>query len=261
MQFNMLVQWLRYAMAILFFLQQLSSTSSASPLLRHEVEEVHQKATLHTPQDQTVAITGINTFGVQPRLEIRQLQQNTDQWNIFLLGMLRFQQTNQTDQISYYQIAGIHGRPYTAWDGVPPAPGVQGPGYCNHLLNLFLAWHRAYLALFEQTLYQHIVEAVNEFPAGSQRQQYAAAALSWRFPYWDWAAPPADGESVYPASMQSPTINVTTPNGTAIIHNPLYSYQFHPVSQNDFYFNPVSCHIQAYGHLQHAKHESVRNVE
>ena len=181
----MLSHWLRHAIVVSVLLQQLSITTFASPLLRHEVEEVHsnQEATLHTRQDQTVAITCINTFGVQPRLEIRQLQQNTDQWNIFLLGMLRFQQTNQTDQISYYQIAGIHGRPYTAWDGVPPAPGVQGPGYCNHLLNLFLAWHRAYLALFEQILYQHIVEAVNEFPAGSQRQQYAAAALSWRFPY------------------------------------------------------------------------------
>ena len=244
LQSNMLSQWLRYAMAMFLLLEQLSTTTFALPLLRHEVEEVqsNQEATMRTRQDQTVAITGINTFGVQPRLEIRQLQQNIDQWNIFLLGMLRFQQTDQSDQISYYQIAGIHGRPYTAWDGVPPAPGVQGPGYCNHLLNLFLAWHRAYLALFEQTLYQHIVETVNEFPAGAQRQRYAAAALSWRFPYWDWAAPPADGESVYPASMQSPTINVTTPNGTAMIHNPLYSYKFHPVSQEDFYFNPVRCY-------------------
>ena len=169
-----------------------------------------------------------------------QLELTTDQWNIFLLGLHRFQQTDQSDLISYYQIAGIHGRPYVAWDNVPAAEGVDGPGYCTHLLNLFLTWHRAYLALFEQTLYKHIVDVVNEFPAGSQRQRYASAALSWRFPYWDWAAPPPSGQSVYPASLLSPTIKVTMPNGTTIIPNPLYSYQFHPVSKKDFYFNPVS---------------------
>jgi tyrosinase len=227
---------------MVLFLQQLDITALASPLLRHEVEDVQsiEEPALQRRQDQTVTITGINTFGVQPRLEIRQLEQNTDQWNIFLLGMQRFQKTNQSDLISYYQIAGIHGRPYQPWDGVPSAPGVEGPGYCAHVSNLFLAWHRPYLALFEQTLYQHIVAVVNEFPAGAQRQRYASAALSWRFPYWDWAALPTDGGSAYPASMQSPTINVTTPNGTATIHNPLYSYKFHPVSQQDFYFNPVS---------------------
>jgi tyrosinase len=79
---------------------------SASPLLKHEVEGVRSagQSTLQRRQDQTVAITGINTFGVQPRLEIRQLQQNADQWNIFLLGMRRFQQTNQSDLTSYYQV-------------------------------------------------------------------------------------------------------------------------------------------------------------
>lgn len=234
-------QWLRPTLLAVLLFEQCIIGTVASPLLRHEVEEVQlpEDSTLRRRQDQTVAITGINTFGVQPRLEIRQLQQDADQWNIFLLGLDRFQKSDQSDLVSYYQIAGIHGRPYTAWDGVPSAPGVQGPGYCNHLLNLFLPWHRAYLALFEQTLYRHIVAAVNEFPAGSQRQRYASAALSWRFPYWDWAAPPEDGEGVYPDSMQSPTVNVTTPNGTATIHNPLFSYQFHPVSPDDFYFNPV----------------------
>ena len=71
------------------------------------------------------------------------------------------------------------------------------------------------------------------------RQRYAAAALSWRAPYWDWAAMPPEGESVYPASVTVPTVTVIMPNGTEEIPNPLSSYRFHPVRPNDFYFNPV----------------------
>jgi len=92
----------------------------------------------------------------------------------------------------------------------------------------------------QQVLYQHIIDAVNDFPAGSVRQRYAAAALSWRAPYWDWAAPPPEGESVYPTSLSTPQVTVTMPNGTITIPNPLYSYDFHPVSRQDFYFAPVS---------------------
>ncbi|KAK5168744.1 uncharacterized protein LTR77_006053 [Saxophila tyrrhenica] len=211
-------------------------------LWRHEVDEASMPRISNPErrQEPTVAITGIQTYGVQSRLEIRQLEAKTDQWNLFLLGLRRCQQTDQSDLTSYYQIAGIHGRPYIAWDGVPSADGHSSPGYCAHVSNVFLAWHRPYLALFEQTLYQHMIDAVNEFPAGAVRQRYASAALTWRFPYWDWAATPSDGQSVYPASLQSPTVNVTMPNGTAIIPNPLYSYQFHPVSASDFYFNPFA---------------------
>ncbi|KAK3069943.1 hypothetical protein LTR53_011321 [Teratosphaeriaceae sp. CCFEE 6253] len=196
--------------------------------------------TLGRRQDPVTVVTGIRAFGVQPRLEIRQLQQNVDQWNIYLLGLAKLQATNQSDKLSYYQIAGIHGRPYTSWDGVGPAPGVKYPGYCAHVSSVFMPWHRPYLALFEQTLYQHIVAAVNEFPAGATRQRYAAAALSWRLPYWDWAATPPAGQSVYPDSVTSPNVTVSTPNGTASIANPLYSYTFHPVSHSDFYFDPFA---------------------
>ena len=235
-------QWLTSNVVLALLLLHLANFTLASPLLKHEVEAVAtaQNLDLKRQQNPTIAITGINAFGVQPRLEIRQLEANTDQWNIFLFGLRRFQHTDQSDMTSYYQIAGIHGRPYMAWNDVQAAEGVESPGYCTHLLSLFLAWHRAYLALFEQTLYQHIVDAVNEFPAGSERQRYASAALSWRFPYWDWAAAPPSGQGVYPASVQSPTINVTMPNGTTTVRNPLYSYRFHPVSVDDFYFDPVS---------------------
>ena len=213
----------------------------ASPLPRHEVEDIIDPSVnrLARRQNPTVVVKGME-FGTQPRLEIRQLQQNADQWNIFLLGMARFQQTDQSNMTSYYQIAGIHGRPYIPWDDVPAANGVNSPGYCMHVLNLFLAWHRPYLAMFERTLYQHIIDAVNSFPAGAQRQRYARAAISWRFPYWDWAMTPPAGQGTFPTSLQSPTVNVIMPNGSSTIPNPLYSYRFHPVSVKDFYFDPVS---------------------
>lgn len=238
MHYVRISQQMRLALLIL----QCAAIAIASPLLRHEVNNAAtgpSGADLQRRQSETVIVTGIKTFGIQPRLEIRQLQKNADQWNIFLLGMKRFQETDQSDMNSYYQIAGIHGRPYVPWDDSSPKPGLNSPGYCMHVLNLFLAWHRAYLALFEQTLYQHIIDAVNDFPAGTQRQRYATAALSWRFPYWDWAAAPSDGRGTYPVSLKTPTINVTMPNGTAEIPNPLFSYRFHPVSQDDFYFDPV----------------------
>ena len=237
----MAFHWSARNMFTIVLLQCFIFYAVASLLLNHEVEELPRRygPEMQRRQNPTVAVTGANAFGVQPRLEIRQLEANTDQWNIFLLGLRRFQQTDQSDMQSYYQIAGIHGRPYVPWDDVPAAEGISSPGYCMHLLNLFLVWHRAYIALFEQTLYKHIVDAVNEFPA-SQRQRYASAVLSWRFPYWDWAVPSPSGQSAFPTSLSSSTISVTMPNGTATIPNPLYSYHFHPVTQKDFYYNPVS---------------------
>ena len=40
------------------------------------------------------------------RLEIRELQKNADQWNLYLLGLERFQSTEQDEMLSWYQIAG-----------------------------------------------------------------------------------------------------------------------------------------------------------
>jgi tyrosinase len=46
-------------------------------------------------------------------------------------------------------LAGIHGLPMVAWDGVQGNSAASNPGYCTHVSNLFLPWHRPYLALFE----------------------------------------------------------------------------------------------------------------
>lgn len=86
-----------------------------------------------------------------PRLEIRSLRQNEDQWNLYLLGMERFQSKGHGDTLGYYQIAGVHGRPFTTWNRFP-TPLVNNAGFCPHGSTLFGSWHRPYLAVFEVCL-------------------------------------------------------------------------------------------------------------
>ncbi|KAJ6261611.1 Tyrosinase [Drechslerella dactyloides] len=156
---------------------------------------------------------------VPVRKEIRELIRNGPEFNLFLLALQRFQQQPQTSETSYYGIAGIHGRPYKAWGNV--FGGNNGMGYCTHSDLLFLSWHRPYLALYEQLIWQHASNIVNEFPA-DRRGPYAAVLPTLRIPYWDWASdatlPPQVGEW--------PQIQVDTPRGRQTINNPLYSYQF-----------------------------------
>ena len=56
---------------------------------------------------QYYAITGVKVGGVQPRLEIRDLQKQPEQWNLFLLALARFQAADQNNRESFYQIAGM----------------------------------------------------------------------------------------------------------------------------------------------------------
>lgn len=160
---------------------------------------------------------------IPQRLEIRQLQKNNAQWNLYLLALNRFQQMNQTDVRSYYQLSGIHGRPFTPWDGVPL---VQNMGYCSHTSNLFATWHRPYVLAFEQVLYG-IVQEVARSIQNDTNGEYQTAASTFRHPYWDWAALSTDGSAVLPLPISgSAYIVVELPNGTLTINNPLFRYTF-----------------------------------
>ena len=189
-------------------------------------------------------VTGVSTSitpdGTVPnRIEIRELQKSNVPWNLYLLALRRFQDMDQSDMMSYYQISGIHGRPYTQWDNVPFAEGVQG-GYCTHSSPLFPVWHRPYLALYEKQMAAMALEVANTF-SGSEKDQYLAAAATFRIPYWDWAAPAAPGEHVLPSSISgTPWIMMSFENGTEVISNPLYQYQFHSLSKEEMVYEPVS---------------------
>lgn len=148
--------------------------------------------------------------------------------------------TNENDPMSYYQIAGIHGRPYKAWNNVVGKAGLNA-GYCTHSSILFMTWHRPYLALYEQALCSHVTNVANQF-TGSLKSQFVQAAQTFRMPYWDWASPPT-GPNNLPNILTQSTVQVTGTNGQVqTITNPLASYRFNPInpSAGDFPGTPWS---------------------
>lgn len=183
-----------------------------------------------------------------PRLEIRKLRENNAQWNLYLLGLNEFYYAKQqTEKTSYYQVAGIHGRPFTAWDNVPFGNGLGG-GYCPHSSTLFPTWHRPYLALYEQTLYDIIQDVAKTFNSA----EYTQAAQTFRVPYWDWAADVPKGKHVLPDTISGSAYIVltvpkgTSPTGTKTISNPLFRYHFKPLNSNDLPDTPVSSEFPEY---------------
>ncbi|PMD13322.1 Di-copper centre-containing protein [Hyaloscypha hepaticicola] len=192
-------------------------------------------------------VTGVQTSrGPTPlRLEVRQLEQDPTLWTLYILGLDMLQYTNQTEMLSWYQITGIHGRPFTPFDNVQPVPGNGNNGYCTHVSILFPAWHRPYLAFYEQILYNLIQQIAQLYPAGAVRNQYVAAAANFRIPYWDWAAIPPAGQSVFPSSVGgSPSVVVDGPVGNQTIANPLWSYQFKPLVPSDLPDKPFNQYQQ-----------------
>ncbi|KAJ8128213.1 hypothetical protein O1611_g5423 [Lasiodiplodia mahajangana] len=168
----------------------------------------------------------------QPRLEIRDLEQDDDQWNLYILALSWMQYTSQDSPFSWYQIAGIHGAPGLTWGNVAPLPGNDNIGYCHHVSILFPTWHRPYLVLYEYI-------ASLWPPEDLDRVQ--KAAKKFRMPYWDWAITPPAGESVLPLSIGgSSTMNVSGPNGIQSISNPLFSFSFRPFNGSIFPDSPYN---------------------
>ncbi|KAG0642710.1 hypothetical protein HOY80DRAFT_881126 [Tuber brumale] len=188
---------------------------------------------------QYVSIEGIRegrSLPVVPlRQEIRTLQlNNPDMFNLYILGLQYMQSRPKTDKLSWFQVAGIHGRPYTAWDNVL---GIGNEaGYCTHSSILFPTWHRPYLALYEQALLSSIKLALMEFPAGPIKSKFTQLIPSFRMPYWDWAMNSAVPDIV----LKDETIEIETAKGRQRVRNPLYCYSFTSIDETEFpesYFN------------------------
>lgn len=72
-------------------------------------------------------------------------------------------EVDQAEVASAFQIGGIHGRPYTEWDGSGGDKPVSDKweGYCTHGSVLFPVWHRPYVAVYEVSAYlRHLLSCV-----------------------------------------------------------------------------------------------------
>ncbi|KAG5815232.1 hypothetical protein H9Q74_002925 [Fusarium xylarioides] len=146
--------------------------------------------------------------GLPVRKEISSLANSENpkerkQWTLFVLALERFKSIPVDDKLSYFQIAGIHGYPEVAWDGAPePKHGPDKKtkqagdqpfgGYCNHNSLNFPAWHRPYMLLFEQRIWENMKLIINDWTSEyrlpiSEADEWFTAAKHWRMPYWDWA--------------------------------------------------------------------------
>ncbi|EPS42856.1 hypothetical protein H072_3102 [Dactylellina haptotyla CBS 200.50] len=192
----------------------------------------HPKSLL--PRQQVLTVTGIRDGVAQGRVpvrkEIREMMNNTVEFELFLLALQRFYSQPQSSDTSYYGISGIHGRPYKAWNGVANGRGASpNTGYCTHGDILFLPWHRPYLAIYEQLIWDNAREVVNSFPdSDSRKASFRTALPGLRIPYWDWAA----DASIPVQVREMKNIEVANPRGgRQNIANPLYSYKFTDLSE------------------------------
>src|SRR5438094_206541 len=122
---------------------------------------------------------------VYPRLEILEFFGNPTyalQFDLLIQGYQALQERSYEDMRSFYQISGIHGLPYTAYDGVTgERPYMSSEfklgrwgGYCHHRDILFPTWHRGYILLIENQLINEAKEIANKYPA-QQKKKYVKA--------------------------------------------------------------------------------------
>ncbi|KAK6542056.1 hypothetical protein TWF694_007828 [Orbilia ellipsospora] len=173
---------------------------------------------------------GVTQGSVPVRKDLRELIKNPVEFELFLLALQRFYSQPQASDSSYYGISGIHGRPFKPWNGVNNVQGAEfNTGYCTHGDILFLPWHRPYLAIYEQLIWDNAREVVNSFPNNDPRKASFQAVLpGLRIPYWDWAT----DSSIPSQVLDMKTIQVANPRGgRQDIANPLYSYKFQSLSE------------------------------
>jgi len=152
--------------------------------------------------------------------------------DLFLLALQRMYSLNKGNPNSYWEISGIHGRPYQGWNN-EAATGNPNSGYCTHGSTLFPTWHRPYLAYIEQVIWNN-AEAIVKTVTGSaaRKQQWNDALQVLRIPYWDWAT----NNGRLPSVLQSPTwVFRSLPNGQVNVRgaNPLFQATLKSGTYND----------------------------
>ncbi|UNI17886.1 Tyrosinase [Purpureocillium takamizusanense] len=144
------------------------------------------------------------------------------QWDLYIQALLEMQKADYTDTLSYFQIEGIHGRPFIEWNATGRRTTDGWAGYCPHGELLFLSWHRPYVVLFEQVLVLQARKIASTYPP-RVRDDYMQAADELRAPFWDWAA-----DATVPSVTVPAKITVNIPNGQEVrqseIDNPLFTF-------------------------------------
>ncbi|KAM3503244.1 hypothetical protein MY10362_004325 [Beauveria mimosiformis] len=146
------------------------------------------------------------------------------QWHLYLQALRAMYDRDSKDPESFFQIAGIHGRPFTEYNNAGKMNTNGWRGYSTHGEILFIIWHRPFVALFEQTLVKEAKILAAQYP-DNLRPIYQRAAEDLRAPYWDWALEPWLPSVVLPETIE---VKAATKTGTVAkkIDNPLYTYRF-----------------------------------
>ncbi|KAJ4347797.1 uncharacterized protein N0V89_009167 [Didymosphaeria variabile] len=177
-------------------------------------------------------ITGIKdgrgaNDAVPVRRELKEWTESKDpkdrsQVILFILALKRFQAVPPESRDSYFQIAGIHGMPYTNWDEPSLTLDEAGQkGYCVHANALFPPFHRPYLLLYEQRIHEIMVKEIIPEQPKHRQAEWTELANTWRLPHWDWAKNPQ-----VPSLLCWPTVTLTLGNDQPLkIKNPLYSFR------------------------------------
>ncbi|KAH7136840.1 tyrosinase [Dactylonectria estremocensis] len=170
--------------------------------------------------------SGVTSTNVPYRKNINELYSSGGpQWDLYIRSLITLYKQNPKEQGSFFQVAGIHGKPYVEFNNAGASTSNGWRGYCPHGENLFLPWHRPYLVLFEQRLVATAVKLANSYPS-KVRAKYLSAARNLRAPYWDWAAQDSVPTATVPSRL---TINI--PNGKGgtkkfTVDNPLATYKY-----------------------------------
>lgn len=94
-----------------FFLQFAGATATLSLLgSAHAVSSSSpssQSCGAPNVDDTYFSVVGVQGTGVHPRQDLRELEKDTETWDMFIQALARFQAMNQNEKLSYYKIAGM----------------------------------------------------------------------------------------------------------------------------------------------------------
>ncbi|CAM1500554.1 Fc.00g097160.m01.CDS01 [Cosmosporella sp. VM-42] len=215
----------------------------------------------------TIANTDDPTYGIRglPRPDdavkhTKQIPYVEGLPTIFVLALERFKLKPVNEKLSYFQVAGIHGYPEVAWDNAPapkqdPDPTKVKPGdqpfggYCNHNGLNFPTWHRPYMALFEQCIWENMKEVIDHWVNNhglptEEGLDWLAAADTWRMPYWDWARQQSYTEDfAYPKILVQGPVRIFPPDAvkqyyppSGLYANPFWGFE---IPEKDKHGNPL----------------------